>query len=157
MSKRAHLRAVNSNDMPDQQSSNGVSLRTVVILTVVTTVASQIVIDAYKHFKKKIAEGRSTNPMASALGGYPQLPPTSMPHQGPMFAPTDERPPWASSAPPWQAPTSTERPEPEPNRALSANELAEWQRSLERKERKLEQWEREVKDEQRHLRLVGGA
>ncbi len=48
-------------------------------------------------------------------------------------------------------------PAVEAERPLSREELAEWQRALERKESNLEKWERDLQTEQRHLRLVGSS
>jgi hypothetical protein len=166
---KAKLKVVNP-DMPEQttQATSGISLRTVIIVTLVTTVASQLVIDGYRAVKGKIKEKRAAAnpelpPVPGMLPSQAMLPPPGgLPgQQVPMFAPHTSQ----GAAARWRgAPEQNElpeepesNPEPEPPRALNEGELAEWQRALERKERNLESWERDLHTEQRHLRLVGSS
>lgn len=166
---KTQLKVVRNPDMPEQtkQDTGGISLRTVIIVTLVTTVASQLVIDAYRAVKGKIKERRAAaNPELPGMAQQGMLPP-GMPgpmpgQQMPMFARAGAPAGWRGEEPaPSESnpeePEAAPSPEPQEAKVLNEGELAEWQRALERKERNLEGWERDLTSEQRHLRLVGSS
>lgn len=158
MSKRTHLRAVKNNPETEQapKQEAGISYQTIIIVTLVTTVAGQLVIDAYRAIKESWKQKREAE-MGQPPGAAPQA--RALPQ--PNFH-TQQLPPALPTAPALQNPWTGQEPQQaEPvqqeQHPLSAEELGEWQRQLERKEGTLERWEGNLQSEQRHLRLVTGS
>lgn len=166
MPKRPLLRAVNQEDNEKSKSDSGMNYRTVIILAVLTTVASQLALEGYRAIKNKWRRRKEEN---AGLPAFPESKP--LPQPNPMFSgpstptmptmPTIPSPsalPMPSMAPtpgpyfPGQHPGMVENTGPQ----YSPEELADWQAQLERKQDTLDKWQRTLQQEQRQLRLVGG-
>lgn len=161
--KRPILRAINPDEKQSQDS--GMNYKTVILITVLTTIVGQIGIDIYRSAKAKFKERREGPPPPYGQPPYGQSPYGQQalgPAPNPMqpMAPMGQNPMPGYPQPPTYQPMPMAMMEPEYQSRgpqLSPDELVEWQRQLERREETLENWQRNLQQDQRQLRLVSGS
>lgn len=163
------MRAVNPDDPAQQASAEQTPWKTIILVTVATTIAGQIVIDGYKAIKKRALKGSeepappqqpqlqaaNPGPPQAALGpGGPGPGYGGHAVQGPpLYAQAPAQPerhaPRQSPPTSWQQQPAGPPPQQNPQPQHSYGDLQAW-------EDRLRRWEQNLEDEQRQFRMMQG-
>lgn len=170
--KAPHLRAVNPDEPAQKTSGEETPWKTIILVTVATTVAGQIVIDAYRALKKRALKGQvEENPQpqweqrqlapAQQVAAPRAIGPTGNPGgyapQGPpMFAQASQQEqqyvPQQSPPTAWQQQPAGPPPQVNPQPQQVQHGYAD----LQAWEDRLRRWEKDLEDEQRQFRMMRG-